>query len=195
MTVMQILAIDLGTDMVPAIGLGAEPPEAGIMERPPRSQKEPLLNTRLLGKALFWYGMIESVASMSAYFFMNWLNGWPGVPLAAEGTLTYMMATTMTLAGVVATQVGAVMGCRTDRASIFRIGFFTNRLILWGILVELILLGILVYTPFLQPIFNTAPIGLIGWLYVFAWTPVIFFLDELRKAILRWREGKISLNA
>jgi magnesium-transporting ATPase (P-type) len=111
--------------MVPAIGLGAERPEAGLMQLPPRSQKEPLLNARLLAKALLWYGLIESVASMSAYFFMNWLHGWPGVPLAAAGTLTYRMATTMTLAGVVVTQVGAVMACRTDLASVFRIGFFT----------------------------------------------------------------------
>jgi len=195
MTVMMVLAIDLGTDMVPAIGLGAEPPEAGIMQLPPRSQKEPLLNARLLGKALLWYGMIESIASMSAYFFLNWLNGWPGVPLAAEGTLIYRMATTMTLAGVVATQVGAVIGCRTNRTSIFRIGLFTNRLVLWGIAVELTLLGILIYTPFLQPIFNTAPIGLREWAYLFAWTPVIFLLDELRKVILRRREGKTSLTA
>ena len=194
MTVMQVLSIDLGTDMVPAMGLGTEPPEAGIMKRPPRSQKEPLLNARLLAKALFWYGMIESVASMSAYFFLNWLHGWPGVPLAPEGTLTYQMATTMTLAGVVVTQVGAVMGCRTDRTSIFRIGFFTNRLVLWGIAVELTLLGILIYTPFLQPIFNTAPIGLREWAYLFAWTPVIFLLDELRKVILRWRKSRTSLN-
>lgn len=191
MTVMQVLAIDLGTDMVPAIGLGAEPPGADVMQRPPRSQKEPLLNAQLLAKALLWYGMIESAAAMSAYFFLNWLHGWPGVPLAAEGTLTYRMATTMTLAGVVATQVGAVMGCRTDRASIFRIGFFTNRLVLWGIAVELTLLGILIYTPFLQPIFNTAPIGPREWAYLFAWTPVIFLLDELRKAILRrWEHHK-----
>jgi magnesium-transporting ATPase (P-type) len=194
MTVMQVLAIDLGTDMVPAIGLGAEPPEAGIMQLPPRSQKEPLLNVRLLGKALLWYGMIESVASMSAYFFLNWLHGWPGVPLAAEGTLTYRMATTMTLAGVVVTQVGAVMGCRTNRTSIFRIGFLTNRLVLWGIAAELTLLGILIYVPFLQPIFNTGPIGPREWLYLFAWTPVIFLLDEVRKVILRWRESNTNLN-
>jgi magnesium-transporting ATPase (P-type) len=194
LTVMQVLAIDLGTDMVPAIGLGSEPPEAGIMQLPPRSQKEPLLNTRLLSKALLWYGMIESIASMSAYFFMNWLNGWPGVPLAPAGSLVYMMATTMTFAGVVATQVGAVMGCRTDRTSIFRIGFFTNRLVLWGIAVELTLLGILIYVPFLQPVFNTAPIGLREWAYLFAWTPVIFLLDELRKAILRWWERRAGLK-
>lgn len=194
LTVMQILAIDLGTDMVPAIGLGTEPPEAGVMDRPPRSQKEPLLNRRLLARALLWYGMIESVASMSAYFFINWLNGWPGVPLAQEGTLLYRMATTMTLAGIVATQVGAVFGCRTDRASIFRIGFFTNRLVLVGIAVELTLLGLLVYVPFLQGIFNTAPIGLREWVYVFAWTPVIFLADEARKAMLRRRERRSGVH-
>jgi len=193
LTVMQVLAIDLGTDMVPAIGLGSEPPEAGIMKRPPRSQKEPLLNAKLLGKALLWYGMIESVASMSAYFYFNWLQGWPAVPLASEGTL-YMMATTMTLAGVVVTQVGAVMGCRTDLISVFRIGLFTNRLVLWGIVVELVLLGILIYVPFLQPTFNTGPIGVQEWVYLFAWTPIIFLLDELRKLILRRRVHKANLN-
>lgn len=190
LTVMQVLSIDLGTDMVPAIGLGAEPPEAGMMDRPPRSQHEPLLNARLLARALLWYGLIEAIAAMSAYFFLNWLHGWPGAPLAAEGTLVYRMATTMTLAGVVATQVGAVFGCRTDRASIFKIGFFTNRLVLLGIAVELILLGLLIYVPFLQGVFNTAPINLAEWAFVFAWTPVIFLADELRKVLLRRRRAE-----
>jgi magnesium-transporting ATPase (P-type) len=98
------------------------------------------------------------------------------------------MATTMTLAGVVATQVGAVFGCRTGRASIFKIGFTTNRLVLVGIAVELTLLAVLIYTPFLHGIFHTAPIGPREWAYVFAWTPVILMLDEARKALLRWRE-------
>jgi len=93
---------------------------------------------------------------------------------------------------VVATQVVAVFGCRTDRQSIFRIGFLSNRLVLLGIAVELALLGILVYTPFLHTLFNTAPLGLREWAYLFAWTPVIFLLDELRKAILRWRERRTT---
>lgn len=189
LTVIQVLSIDLGTDMVPAIGLGAESAEAGVMDRPPRSQREPLLNGRLLARALLWYGMIESLASMSAYFFFNRLHGWPQGPLAAEG-MPYRMATTMTLAGVVATQVGAVLGCRTERASIFKVGFHTNRLVLLGIAVELILLGLLVYVPFLQDIFNTEPIGLREWAFVFAWTPVIFLADEGRKVLLHYRERR-----
>jgi potassium/sodium efflux P-type ATPase len=185
LTIMQVLAIDLGTDMVPAIGLGSEPPEAGIMQLPPRSQKEPLLTSRLLARALLWYGLIESVACMSAYFFLNWEHGWPGVPLAVEGTHLYQMATTITLAGVVATQIGAVFGCRTDRVSVFQVGLFTNRLILLGVAVELILLLALTYLPFLHGLFNTAPLGLSEWLFIFVWTPVIFLADEARKSWLR----------
>jgi magnesium-transporting ATPase (P-type) len=189
LTIMQVLAIDLGTDMVPAIGLGAEPPEAGIMNQPPRNRQEPLLSGPLLARALLWYGLIESIASMSAYFFINWQQGWPGIPLAIDGTLTYHQATTATLAGIVVTQVGAVLGCRTDRASIFQVGLFTNRLVWIGIAVELTLLGLLIYIPFFHEIFNTAPIGLIPWAFVLVWLPTIFFLDELRKGWLRGREG------
>ena len=126
-------------------------------------------------------------ATHPAYFFLNWLHGWPGVPLAAEGTLTYRMATTMTLAAIVTTQVGAVFACRTDRASVFRIGLFSNRLVLLGVAIELLILGLLIYLPFLQSLFNTAPIGVREWAFVFAWTPVIFLVDELRKALLRRR--------
>jgi P-type Ca2+ transporter type 2C len=190
LTVMEVLAIDLGTDMMPAIGLGAEPPEPGVMERPPRSQKEPLLNTSLIALALLFFGLMESVASMSAYFFLNWRHGWPSVPLAQPGTEIYGMVTAITLAGVVATQVGSVFACRTDRRSIFKVGFTTNRLVLYGIAGELILLVLLVYVPFLQGIFSTGPLDWIDWLYVFAWTPVIFLADELRKAYLRRLEQR-----
>jgi P-type Ca2+ transporter type 2C len=188
LTVMQVLAIDLGTDMLPAIGLGAEAPEAGIMNRPPRSRQEPLLNPKLLARALLWYGLIEAIAAMSAYFFINWRNGFPAVPLAQEGTTLYAMATTMTLAGVVACQVGAVFACRTERLSIFKTGFFTNRLVLIGVGVELILLILLIYFPPFQSIFNTAPLGLVDWLFVLAWTPLIILVDEARKAWLRHKE-------
>jgi magnesium-transporting ATPase (P-type) len=94
--------------------------------------------------------------------------------------------------GIVATQVGAVFGCRTNRASIFTIGLFTNQLVLVGVATELIILGLLIYTPLLQNIFNTAPIGLREWMFVFAWTPIIFLADEVRKALLRWRERRAA---
>jgi magnesium-transporting ATPase (P-type) len=134
--------------------------------------------------------MIESIAAMAAYFYLNWTHGWPGIPLAAEGTI-YRMATTMTLAGIVATQIGAVFDCRTDRTSVFTIGLFTNRLVLAGIASELAILGLLIYTPLLQDVFHTAPIGIREWAFVFAWTPIIFLADEARKALLRRRARQV----
>jgi Ca2+-transporting ATPase len=188
LTVMQVLAIDLGTDMVPAIGLGAEPAEAGVMERPPRSRREPLLTGALLARALLWYGLIEAAVALSGYFYANWRNGWPAVPLAAEGTPVYRLATTMTLASVVASQVGAVFACRTDRASVVQVGLFSNRLVLLGVAVELLVLVLLVYAPFLQPIFNTAPLGPAEWTFLLPWAPLLLLVDEARKALLRRRE-------
>jgi magnesium-transporting ATPase (P-type) len=181
---MQVLAIDLGTDMVPAIGLGAEAPEAGIMDVPPRSQKEPLLNRKLIVRAFLWFGPIEAAICTAAYFLFNWMHGWPGVPLAGSG-VTYHMATTVTFASIVLSQVGMVFACRTDRASVFKTGFFSNRLVIIGIIVELLLLCALTYMPFLHGLFNTAPLGWREWAFLIFIPAVVLLLTELPKAALR----------
>ncbi len=188
LTVMQVLTIDLGTDMLPAIGLGAELPEPGTMERPPRPQNQPLLSPKLLAKALLYYGLIESAVALSAYFFLNWLHGWPQVALAGDGTDIYRMATTMTLAGVVMAQVANVLNCRSNTASIFKLGLFSNKIVLWGILSEFGLLILLVYTPFLQSVFNTAKLGWVEWAFSIACIPLVLFIDEIRKLIARRRK-------
>jgi magnesium-transporting ATPase (P-type) len=190
LTVMQVLSIDLGTDMLPAIGLGVETPEDGIMNHPPRSQKEPLINRYLLGRAFLWYGIMNSTIAMSAFFFMYWLNGWPGVSMADTGEL-YRMATTMTLAAIGAVQIAIVFNCRTARESVFKIGFFSNRMIIIGVIVQVTLLSLLIYAPNLHELFNTAAIGLTDWLYLLIWIPIIIGIDELRKAFLRkWEAGR-----
>ena len=184
LTVMQILSIDLGTDMMPALGLGTELPEKGIMDQPPRSLKSRLLNGKLFVKAFLWYGMLEGVICMAAYFYANWVHGWPGVPLAAEG-LVYRQATTMTLASIVFCQIGAVLNCRTERESVFSVGVFSNKRVLLGIAVELVLICALSYVPFLQGIFNTAPLALTDWLLLIVLPFPILLLEELRKYFSR----------
>jgi magnesium-transporting ATPase (P-type) len=76
LTVMQILAVDLGTDLLPALALGAEAPEPDVMRRPPRSRRERLLNLPTLMRAYGWLGMIEAALSLGGYFFAYWLAGW-----------------------------------------------------------------------------------------------------------------------
>lgn len=180
LTVMQILAVDLGTDILPALGLGTEMPEENIMNQPPRSKTAPLLNRAVIIKAFFWYGLMTSLFSMAAYFFVNWLHGWPYVPLANEGVI-YREATTMTLGAIIFSQVGTALNCRTNQQSLFHIGLFGNRRILFGIVIEILLLCVLAYLPFLQNIFNTAPIRPAGWLFLICIPFPVVLLEELRK--------------
>jgi magnesium-transporting ATPase (P-type) len=138
--------------------------------------------------------MIESVAAMASFFFVYWLSGWrPGMPMASSGTV-YLMATTMTLGAIVFSQIGVVFNCRTERASIFKVGFFTNRMVLIGIACELTLLSLYAYVPLLHGLFNTAPIGVREWAFLLIWAPMIFLLDEVRKAFARRRGHHTATN-
>ena len=190
LTVMQILSIDLGTDMMPALGLGTELPEEGVMDRPPRSQKEALLNKSVVIKAFLWYGMLESVIAMGAFFFVNFMHGWPHVPLASSG-FVYRQATTMTLASIVFCQVGMVLNCRTERQSLFKVGLFSNRRVAQGIIFEICLISSIIYVPFMQEIFQTAPLGIKEWAFLIVLPPIVLLFEEIRKAISR-KYGKIK---
>ncbi len=185
LTVMQILAVDLGTDMLPAIALGMERPEPGIMTEPPRPRKKRLLDLPLMLRAYGFLGIIETIACMSGFFYIYWMNGWrPGMEMAGSGII-YQKATTMTLAGIVAVQIANVFACRTERVSVFKVGLFSNRMVIIGILGELLLINLFIYvTPF-QKVFGLAPIGLKEWGFLFIFTPVLFFAEEIRKLIMR----------
>lgn len=190
LTTMQILTIDLGTDMLPALGLGTEPPEATVMDQPPRDPNERLLNRRVLVKAFLWYGLMGSAAAMVGYFLVNLLNGWPAVPLAGEGDPVYIQATTMTLAGIVFAQIGQVMNCRTERTSVFKIGLLSNRQIVVGIVFEVALIVFLTVFPPLQGVFHTAPLGWQDYVFLCCIPPVVIAIEEARKAWLRRRAAR-----
>jgi magnesium-transporting ATPase (P-type) len=194
MTTMQILTIDLGTDMIPALGLGTEPPEDDIMRQPPRNPNERLLNRAIVFKAFFWYGLLGTAASMLGYFFVNMLNGWPGVPLAGLGNdldPVYVAATTMTLAAIVFAQIGMVFNCRSDTRSVFAIGPFSNKTITIGIVVEIVLILAIINVPILQGVFHTAPLHGAEYLYLVVIPVVVVGLEELRRLIVR----RVSANA
>lgn len=187
LTIMQILAIDLGTDMLPALALGTEAPEPGVMERPPRPRKERLLNFRVLLRAYFFLGPIQTAACMFGYFYMYWINGWRlGLPMAASGLL-YAKATTMTHAGVVTTQIGNGFAQRTNRESVFKIGLFSNKFLLWGIVAEIIGIFIFVYVQPFQRVFQHGPLGFQDWILLFSFAPLLLIADEIRKFIVRHR--------
>jgi len=185
LTVMQILAIDLGTDVVPALGLGVEPPEKGIMNQPPRPKDKRLLDLKLLTRAYLFLGPIEAILCMAGFFFAYWSRGWqPGTDMPSS-VVIYATATTMSLAGIVASQIGNVFACRTERESVFSVGFFRNRLVLVGIAIEVILILILDYTALFQKIFGLAPLRLNDWMFLLIFPVVVLTADEIRKYGIR----------
>jgi magnesium-transporting ATPase (P-type) len=190
LTVMQILAVDLGTDVVPALGLGVEPPEKGIMNQPPRPKAKRLLDFSLLARAYLFLGPLEAGLCMAGFFFVYWLSGWrPGLEMPSSGVV-YTTATTMSLAGIVASQVGNVFACRAERESVFSVGFFKNRLVLFGILVEVALMLFLTYTPFMQGIFGLAPLGLKEWAFLLSFPVIVLLFEEGRKWVVRKKNCK-----
>ncbi|MBI5599747.1 MAG: HAD-IC family P-type ATPase [Deltaproteobacteria bacterium] len=187
LTVMQILAVDLGTDILPALGLGLEPPEKGIMKEPPRPRGKRLLDFSTLTRAYLFLGLIEAVLCMSAFFFVYWTRGWRwGLPMPGGGSI-YAAATTMSFAGIVASQIGNVFACRTNRESVFSAGFFRNRFVLWSLAAEAALALLLIYTPLMQRVFGFAPLTLMDWAYLSFFPVVVLGAEELRKAVLRRR--------
>ncbi len=185
LTVMQILAVDLGTDMLPALSLGAEPPEPGVMDRPPRPRSQRLLDPRRLLHAYAFLGAAEAALSLLAYFWTYWLAGWrPGLPMTASGDV-YRRATTMTLGGIVAAQVGNVFACRTDRESVLSVGLFSNRMVLLSVVAEVgIFVGLVLLPPF-QSVFGLVPPSFAEWRILLLFPPAMLLLEEGRKWVVR----------
>ena len=187
LTIIQILAVDLGTDMLPALGLGANPPAQGIMTRPPKGRNERLLNWPLLLRAYLFLGLLEASAAMTAYYLVLHNGGWAwGEALGIHDTL-YQQATTACLASIIIMQIVNVFLCKTPDRTLFGSAIFSNRLILWGVTLEIILILVIIYTPWGQIIFGTAPIPLSIWLFMLPFGAAMLLLEEVRKwASIKW---------
>ena len=181
LSIIQIMAIDLGTDMLPALALGLEKPRREMMLRPPRSREERLLTPGLLFRAYVFLGIIESVAGMAGYFYVLLKGGWQwGQPLSIHNVL-YLQATTACLAGIILAQMANLFACRSEIDSAFRVPLKDNPFILWGLLWELGVLLLLVYTGPAHVLFRTWPPPAGAWLILLLFPPLLLLLDETRK--------------
>lgn len=191
LTILQILAVDLGTDLLPALALGAEKAEPGLMQKPPRQRKQRLFDWPLIFRAYLFLGPIEAFAAMSAFFFTLHRGGWrPGVSLETADIL-YREATASCLSSIVCLQMVAVFLCRSERASLFQAVPGRNSLLFAGVLTEALFLGLIVYSPWGNAIFITAPIPGATWLFILPFALLMVCAEETRKWRIRTRdEGK-----
>lgn len=206
--IRQILAIDLGTDLFPAIGLGMEKPEPGIMNNPPRKKNLPLITNDLLLRSFAWLGMIETTLSFLAFFSVyyfsgNWsLLGLPFTPNIPFGMFkmnipeieVHLMAVTVFHAGVVFTQVGNAFACRTEKLRISQLGWFTNRYLLFGIFFEILSIFIMINIPFVAQQFEHVRLPSQYWVLLFTFPFILYSLEWFRKFIVRLITIKPKLN-
>lgn len=192
LTPIQSLSVDMGTDTLTALGLGVERADPQIMQRPPRSQSERLLDWPLALRAYLFLGMIEAVAAMSAFFFVLYGAGWEYGQSLGVGDPLYLQATTACLSAIVVMQIVNVFLCRSASRSVFSASFLVNRLIVWGVALELMLIMLIDYTPWGNVILGTAPIGGKVWFFIIPFAIGLLTLEELRKWLVRNRLSKES---
>jgi magnesium-transporting ATPase (P-type) len=200
LTVAQVLAIDLGTDLLPALALGTERPEPNVMRRPLRRRTQSLLDAQLLGRAL-WLGTIEAALCYAGFFWVYRYFGYadflalphadwaPFVEqLTTEAGRVYILATTVFHAGVVTAQIGNAFACRTEKEHVRRMGWLSNRSLILGIGIEVLLILLMVYFPPLTWVFEHLPLPPNWWAGLLLFGPALYLLEWIRKNIARGLE-------
>ena len=195
LTPIQMLAVDLGTDSLTALGLGVEKPDPQIMQRPPRPQHQRLLDWPLALRSYLFLGLVEAIAAMGAFFFVLLAAGWEYGQILNSNDLIYLQATTACLSAIVVMQIVNVFLCRSTNRSAFSVGLFGNRLIVWGVLLELVLIILIDYSPWGNAMLDTAPITGKVWLFIVPFAIGLFILEEVRKWFVRnWRRNKPAIK-
>lgn len=165
LSVIQILLIDLGTDQLPGLGLGAEKPEKHIMQRPPIGRNEKILDWEVFKRGYFMSGVFEGSAAMFAFLGFLFLNGWQYGDLNLE-TEFHRQAMTMTLLGAITCQMANVFTLRSWEDSMWNLTR-TNKMIWFGVAMEGVFILLILYVPAVQTVFNTATVPLENlWLLI-----------------------------
>ncbi|MGM0541080.1 MAG: cation-translocating P-type ATPase [Pseudomonadota bacterium] len=165
LSVIQILLIDLGTDQLPGLGLGSEKPEKQIMQRPPVGKNEKILDWEVFKRGYFMIGLIEGMAAMFAFLGFLFLNGWQYGELALNDEF-HRQAMTMTLLGAITCQMVNVFTLRSWEDSLWHLTR-TNKIIWFGVAMEVVLILAILYLPAMQTVFNTATVPLENlWLLI-----------------------------
>jgi len=157
---IQLLWVNLVTDGLPAMALGIEPPEPGIMNRKPRPKNESIF-AHGLGFTIFSRGTYIAAISIAAFltgFIWSRMNGTDGLPLARS-----MAFTTLVFA-----QLFYVFECRSEKYSPFELGFFKNKFLVGAVLCSVLMQLSALYIPFMQGVFKTVALSWWQWLVIIA---------------------------
>jgi Ca2+-transporting ATPase len=173
LTAIQLLWLNLVTDGAPALALGTEPGDPDIMDRPPRPPQEPIINK------FMQLGIVVQTIAITAVTLGAFAIGRAIYPDSLE------FAETMAFVTLSISELFRAYTARSEFYPLFKIGFLKNKLMNWAVLGSLVLIMLVIYVPFLQPIFNTASLGVEQWLEILPLVLIPSIAAELTKLFLQ----------
>ncbi|NIK59140.1 cation-translocating P-type ATPase [Kribbella shirazensis] len=181
--VLQVLALDIGTDVLPALALGVERPGPRVLEGPARHRR--LVDRRLLGRAFGVLGLTEAVVAMTAFVLILTGHGWRFGAEPSGAALAVASGTAFAV--IVLMQMANSLACRSERSTLFEIGFTTNRPLLLAIAAEMVLLTVFLGVPPVAELLGGGWPSLQGWLFAVAGVIVLLLVDTSTKLLRRSR--------
>ncbi len=174
LTAIQLLWLNLLTDGAPALALGTEKGDPDIMDYPPRPASEPIIN-RFMQVGIAVQTIAITLVTLYAYF--TGLRLYPGQPEFAE---------TMAFVTLSFSELLRAYTARSEHYPILKIGVFGNKWMNYAVLTSLVLLLAVIYIPFLNPIFNTIPLGWSQWRFIMPLLFVPSLAAEITKLVAGW---------
>jgi Ca2+-transporting ATPase len=182
LTPIQLLWLNLLTDGAPALALGLEQGDPDIMDQPPRPPREPVVN-RPMVRGIVVQTVAITAAVLGAYVLgLRWGNG------SAE------LGRTMAFVTLSASELLRAYTARSERYPLLKLGLFTNRTMQYAVVASLLLLLAVLYLPFLQPIFDTVPLGLREWGVVLPLLFVPAVVAEINKMLDSRNERRTQMK-
>jgi magnesium-transporting ATPase (P-type) len=176
--VLQILALDIGTDTLSAVALGAEPPRSHAAGSAPARGR--LLDSLVARRAFAVLGPIEALFGLLAFIATMVAAGWrPGA--AFPGGDTLMAASGATFATVVIGQTANAFACRSTRVWAGRVGWLTNRPLIGAASIELAIAAVFMFVPPIALILGHAPPTTTGWAIALLSAPAVLLADLVEK--------------
>jgi magnesium-transporting ATPase (P-type) len=176
--VLQILFLDIGTDLFPALALGSERPSEGVLKRPP--ERRHLMDGSLLFRVFAVLGPVEVLFEMAAFTVVLWLGGWrPGGDFPAPDVVAAASGAAFT--AVVLGQLANAFACRTASRPAWRLPWAGNPLLLWAVGVEGALLAVFLFVGPIAQLLGQAPPPLAGFILAALAIPGVLAVDALHK--------------
>ncbi|MGH4010825.1 MAG: cation-translocating P-type ATPase [Pseudonocardiaceae bacterium] len=179
LTVLQVLALDIGTDLLPALALGAEPPNPRTMRGP--APTGGLIDARLLRRAFGVLGPAEAITAMLVFLTILLLNGWTFGSTPHPALLATASGTAFT--AIVLGQLANAFACRSETRWVGRVGLLGNRLLLYAIVFELGMLAAFLLVPPLPGLLGGTMPDPVGWILAALAIPAVWLADTAHKAL------------